>query len=107
MKLLPVSMICWVAVLPAVVLAESGTSDPRTQISIGYTGAPTDHGGQDCTTCHNSFARNSDSRGSVTLDVSPYNPSSFQTIKVTVNHPQARRWGCQLTARWVSDQTTM
>jgi hypothetical protein len=94
------------ALQAAPLLAESASS-PMTQISIGYTGAPTDHGGKNCSTCHNSSAPNSDPRGSVTLAVSPYNPSSVQTIRVTVSHPEAKRWGFQLTARTVSNLSKM
>jgi len=74
--------------------------------SLGYTGAPTDHNGQDCSTCHNSYgAANSDATGSVTTNISSYNPGVQQTIHVTVQHPQAQRWGFQITIRSVSDQT--
>lgn len=74
--------------------------------SIGYTGAPTDHIGQDCSTCHNSYgAANSDATGSVTANISSYNPGVQQTIHVMVQHPQAQRWGFQITIRSVSDQT--
>lgn len=74
--------------------------------SIGYTGAPTDHNGQDCSTCHNSYgAANSDATGSVTANISSYNPGVQQTIHVMVQHPQAQRWGFQITIRSVSDQT--
>ena len=107
MKPLRVSLTSLLVLAPAALFAESATSDPRTSLSIGYTGAPTDHGGKDCSTCHNSFASNSDGSGSVTLQVAPYNPSTIQTIKVIVNHPHARRWGFQLTARLVSDQTKL
>ncbi len=80
-------------------LAESGTTDIR------YAGVPAD-GGRNCTSCHASFgAANSDSRGSVTLDVSDYNPGVAQTIHVTVAHPSATTWGFQLTARTASDET--
>ncbi len=74
--------------------------------SIGYTGAPTDHNGQNCSTCHNSFgAANSDATGSVTANISSYNPGVQQTIHIMVQHPQAQRWGFQITIRSVSDQT--
>ena len=86
---------------PAVVLAESVTP------SIGYTGAPADHKGQNCSVCHSSFgAANSDTRGSVTVSITDYNPGVQQMIHVTVSHPTATRWGFQMTIREVSDETT-
>lgn len=84
---------------PAALLAESVTP------SLRFTGAPTD-GGQNCSTCHNSFgAANSDARGSVSVDISDYNPGVQQLIHVTVQHPLAARWGFQITIRQVSDET--
>jgi uncharacterized protein (TIGR03437 family) len=89
------------ALVPAVVLAESAMP------SIGYTGAPTDHNGQNCSVCHNSFgAANSDTRGSVTVSITDYNPGVQQMIHVTASHPTATRWGFQMTIREVSDEST-
>lgn len=85
---------------PAVLLAESARP------SIGYTGAPTDHSGQNCSVCHTTYgAANSDATGSVTADITSYNPGVRQTIHLKVAHPQAQRWGFQITIRSVSDQT--
>jgi uncharacterized protein (TIGR03437 family) len=85
---------------PAVLLAESAMP------SIGYTGAPTDHNGQNCSVCHTTYgAANSDASGSVTADITSYNPGVQQTIHLKVAHPQAQRWGFQITIRSVSDQT--
>src|SRR5271166_5627697 len=85
---------------PIALLAESAMP------SIGYAGAPADHNGQDCSTCHNSFgAANSDSRGSLTADIVSYNPGVQQTIRIMVQHPQAQRWGFQITIGAVSDET--
>jgi uncharacterized protein (TIGR03437 family) len=41
----------------------------------------------------------------VRIDISNYAPGVKQTIKITVSHPQAARWGFQLTARLASDET--
>jgi uncharacterized protein (TIGR03437 family) len=41
----------------------------------------------------------------VTIDAATYIPGTKQTITVTVKHPEATRWGFQLTARMTSDQT--
>lgn len=92
-----------IAVMPAVVLAESATP------SLGYTGAnavPSDHNGQNCSTCHSSFgAANSDSSGSLNVTVSNYVPNIQQTIKIFIQHPEAVTWGFQMTIREVSDET--
>jgi uncharacterized protein (TIGR03437 family) len=89
------------ALAPVVALAESAMP------SIGYTGAPADHNGQNCSVCHSTFgAANSDTRGSVTVSITDYNPGVQQMIHVTVSHPTATRWGFQMTIREVSDETT-
>jgi len=69
------------------------------------TGAAADGGGN-CTACHRTFApANSDARGSVQISVSNYVPGVTQTIKVTVSHPEAMRWGFEITARLSSDES--
>lgn len=68
--------------------------------SIGYTGAPIDHNGQNCSVCHSSFgAANSDTKGSLTVDVSDYNPGVQQMVHINVTHPLGMRWGFQVTIR--------
>lgn len=95
-----VRLIALLAVAPPLLLAESKIP------SLGYTGAPTDHGGQNCSTCHNSFgAANSDPAGSLQVTVSDYVPTEPQTIRIIVQHPQASRWGFQITIREQSDET--
>ncbi len=66
-------------------------------------------GGANCTACHNSFApANSDARGSVKIqNLQPYVPGVAQNIRVTVSHPDASRWGFQLTARFVTGGGTL
>jgi uncharacterized protein (TIGR03437 family) len=87
------------AAVPVTLLAFS-TGPPTKR-----TGAAID-GGLNCTACHSTFApANSDPRGSVTIAASTYVPGVTQTIKVTVQHPEAIRWGFEITARMVSDQT--
>jgi uncharacterized protein (TIGR03437 family) len=72
---------------------------------VKRTGAAID-GGLNCTACHRTFApANSDPRGSVVIASASYVPGVKQTIKVTVSHPEAARWGFQLTARTVSDES--
>ena len=71
----------------------------------GRTGAGVD-GSTNCTACHRTFApANSDARGSVRIDVATYTPGVKQTIKVTVSHPEAARWGFEITARSANDDT--
>ena len=87
------------AALPALLLSYPDGPEIRR------TGAPVD-GGQNCSACHNSFGpANSDPRGSVTIEVQNYRPNVRQTIRVTVQHPEAIRWGFQLTARTLNDET--
>ncbi|MBZ5608832.1 MAG: hypothetical protein LAP38_11265 [Acidobacteriia bacterium] len=87
------------AVMPAALLAESATP------SLGYAGAPTDHNGQTCVTCHNTSPANSDARGSLTVMVNDYVPNSPQTIRIILRHPQFTHFGFQISIRQVSDET--
>lgn len=66
------------------------------------TGAAAD-GGINCTACHRSFDVNSDPRGRVVITAFNYTPGVKQTVRVRVEHPEARRWGFELTARLVND----
>ena len=70
---------------------------------IRRTGAAID-GGTDCSACHRSSAANSDSRGFARINAVNYTPGKKQTIRVQVFHPEALRWGFQLTARLGSDE---
>lgn len=86
-------------ITPAFLLAVSAGPGPR------LTGAAVD-GGRDCTACHRSFApANSDSRGGIRLEAGSYTPGVPQLIWVTISHPEAIRWGFQLTARLASDES--
>jgi uncharacterized protein (TIGR03437 family) len=69
----------------------------------GRTGAPAD-GGQTCAVCHRGAEVN-DGVGRLAITVANYSPGVRQTIRVTLTHPTARRWGFQLTARLASDPT--
>jgi uncharacterized protein (TIGR03437 family) len=84
--------------VPAVVFAESVAP------SIGYTGAPTDHGGQNCSACHTGNPVNASS-GSLKVTVSDYVPSVQQLIHIVVQNQNASRWGFQITIREQSNQT--
>lgn len=84
---------------PTLLLARS------TAAPINRTGAPTD-GGQDCTACHaTNRPANSDSRGFVRISAVNYTPGQKQTIRVTIFHPEAQRWGFSFTSRLASDET--
>src|SRR5579871_272346 len=92
------------ALAPAFLWAESGTP------SLGYagvnSGVASDHGGQNCSTCHSTYGpANSDPSASLTVTVGDYNPGVTQTIRIIVQHPSADRWGFQLAIREVSDET--
>ena len=101
-RILP-ALLFAIATMPAVVLAESATP------SLGYAGAnavPSDHNGQNCSTCHSSFGpANADPSGSLKVMVSDYLPNTQQTIRIFIQHPEAVTWGFQITIREVSDET--
>jgi uncharacterized protein (TIGR03437 family) len=89
-------------ILPAALFAESGTT--TSPLSIGYTGAPTDHGGADCSTCHNTYGpANSNKSGSLQVIFSTngggYVPGVQQTIRIVVEQPASSKWGFQITIR--------
>ncbi len=99
-KMIRLQLLPLLVVAPALLFAESKIP------SLGFTGAPADHGGQDCSTCHNSFgAANTDKTGSLTVNMMDYIPSQQQTIRITVQNPNASRWGFQITIREQSDET--
>ncbi|MCX6611598.1 MAG: hypothetical protein NTW74_12195 [Acidobacteria bacterium] len=93
--------IFWCAVLsalPSLMYARSAGSPIRR------TGAAIDGGG-DCAGCHQTFRpANSDSRGYVRITAVNYTPGKKQMIRVQVYHPEAARWGFQLTARQTKDE---
>jgi uncharacterized protein (TIGR03437 family) len=77
----------------------------RTMPSLHSTGVPVD-GGQTCSACHNNLgAANSDLTGSLSVSVVDYTPGLQQMIHVKVQHPQATRYGFQMTIRAVTDET--
>ena len=89
------------AAIPVALFARSAGAPVRR------TGLAAD-GGQDCSGCHRTFApANSDPAGSVTIEAGGYRPGVRQQIRVTVSHPEAKRWGFELTARPVSDPSKM
>ena len=59
-----------------------------------------------CTACHRAAATvNPDALGRLTIQASPYKPGVKQLIRVRLTHPTASRWGFELAARLVSDET--
>jgi len=90
-----------IATLPLLVYANSGTVlTPQ----LKRTGAAVD-GGLNCTACHSGAAANSDLRGKLTVTAAGYKPGVQQTIRVKLEHPEAQRWGFELTARALNDET--
>lgn len=78
--------------------------------SLGYTGAPADHGGANCSTCHNTYgAANSAKSGSLTVLVGNgnggYVPNVAQLIRIVVQNPSASKWGFQITIREQNDES--
>ena len=67
----------------------------------GNTGAP---GNGTCANCHRSFSVNPEG-GSIRVESVNYKPGQTQTVRVTVSHPEAVRWGFQIAARWAKDPT--
>jgi uncharacterized protein (TIGR03437 family) len=84
--------------VPAGVFAESATP------SIGYTGAPTDHGGQNCSSCHTGNPVN-DPSGSLQVMVNNYSPTGQQLIRIVIKNANASRWGFQMTIRGQSSES--
>lgn len=75
---------------------------------IPRAGVPGDAGGQNCSSCHSTYGpANADPAGSVRIEAATYKPGVPQIIKVTVFHPEAQRWGFQLTARLKGDDQKM
>lgn len=72
---------------------------------VGRNAVPAD-GGVVCTACHRTFALNS-GVGKLSINAFSYTPGVKQTITVTLDDPDARRWGFQLTARPKSDESKM
>jgi uncharacterized protein (TIGR03437 family) len=90
-------------VVPAFLIGESLFAESKTP-SLGYTGAPTDHGGQNCSTCHAGNTVN-DPSGSLQVTVSDYVPNVQQLIHIVVQNGAASIWGFQITIREQTDQT--
>ncbi|HLJ18327.1 MAG TPA: choice-of-anchor V domain-containing protein [Bryobacteraceae bacterium] len=90
-------LLCLFAAAPIILLAFAGINP------AGYTGDPAD-GGNTCASCHNTYGpANSDLQGSLAIMAADYLPGTAQTIRVTVTHPTAVRWGFQLTARSINN----
>ena len=96
--------------LPVLLLVSTGVSVFAESVSpsIGYTGAPADHGGANCSTCHTGQTVNASS-GSLTVTVGNgnggYVPTVAQLIRIVVQNPSASTWGFQITIREQSNET--
>lgn len=76
--------------------------------TVPASGVPTDINGQNCTACHTTFRpENSDPRGKLEILVESmtYTPGVRKKIRIKISHPEAIRWGFQLTTRQLSDTT--
>lgn len=63
-------------------------------------------GGLSCIACHRAAGTvNPDSLGSIAIQTTAYRPGVKQLVRVRLSHPEAQRWGFQLAARLVSDET--
>jgi uncharacterized protein (TIGR03437 family) len=63
-------------------------------------------GGLACTACHNGARTvNPDDLGRISITTTPYRPGVKQLIHVRLTHATASRWGFELAARYVSDET--
>jgi uncharacterized protein (TIGR03437 family) len=76
----------------------------------GYSGVPSEHGGQTCgnSSCHNT--KDNQFSGSVTVTfpgVQQYTPGVKQHLLVTIADPAQQAWGFQLTARQSNNSGTM
>lgn len=69
---------------------------------IRRSGVPVDDNGITCNACHRTFELNPQG-GRVLIQAGSYQPGQKQIIRVTVEHPDADRWGFQLTARRAGD----
>lgn len=72
---------------------------------VPASGVPTDLNGQTCTLCHTSFPLNSDPTGRIRIltETMTYKPGVVQRIRISVEHPEAARWGFQITIRRAGD----
>jgi len=68
------------------------------------TGAAVD-GGLNCTACHRTFAPANSGKGNISITSASYTPGAKLNILITLQDPDAQRWGFQLTARLRSDET--
>lgn len=90
-------------VVPALFFIESLFAESQTP-SLGYTGAPTDHGGQNCSTCHTGNPIN-DPSGSLQVMVNNYSPNNQQLIRIIVQQAASERFGFQMTIRALDTPT--
>ena len=67
------------------------------------TGVPGEADGATCTACHRGTDLNSDTRGRLTIEARDYKPGLKQTFKIVLEHPEAVKWGFQVTIRMASN----
>jgi uncharacterized protein (TIGR03437 family) len=71
---------------------------------VNRTGAAID-GGLNCAACHRTFAPANTGSGKISISALTYTPGAKQNITITVEDPDANRWGYEITARLRSDET--
>lgn len=91
------ALLAVLAAAPTAALAFSNGPVPER------TGAPAD-GGVTCAACHRGADVN-DGRGRLMILVRDYRPGVRQRVRVILEHPDAQRWGFQITARLTSNPT--
>jgi uncharacterized protein (TIGR03437 family) len=67
------------------------------------SGVPGEADGLTCNACHRGTDLNSDTRGRLTIEAGAYKPGVKQNIKIKLEHPEAMRWGFQVTVRLASN----
>ena len=70
---------------------------------VNRTGNAAD-GGLNCSACHSTFGSANSGTGHVSVSTVSYIPGQKQSITVTVEDPDAQRWGFQITARYRSNE---
>ena len=88
-------VIAFLAAVPTGALAFSSGPVPER------AGAPVD-GGVTCAACHRGSDVN-DGRGRLMILARDYKPGVRQRVRVVLEHPDAQRWGFQITARLLSN----
>ena len=101
MKQTTIRIIQWLtlAAIPAILMGRSAGPPVRR------TGAPVDDNGTTCFACHRDGPPVNQAGGNVRIGSNDYIPGVKQAVSITITDSTALRWGFQITARLVSDET--